>query len=240
MKKYLLIVLCSFVLVGCSSSSRFVSKDVPPKKYVKKKTERRFSSKEVEEEKRENDKKVDVKKVAEKYKSKKNTPSEKTPPVEKEKQSPKEKSSTQKTSPKESSQKNNTTANNTIEQQKMMDAILEWIGTPYKYGAQTKSGTDCSGFTQAIFNQATEINLMRSTKDQVKHGKSISRDNLQFGDLIFFNTTGENPSHVGIYIGDDMFAHASVSSGVTLSSLYSSYYKKRYTQARRVAESVIN
>ncbi len=70
----------------------------------------------------------------------------------------------------------------------------------------------------------------------MKLGSPVSLENLKFGDLIFFNTTGQNPSHVGIYIGDDMFAHASVSFGVTLSSLYSSYYKKRYTEARRIIQ----
>ena len=65
-------------------------------------------------------------------------------------------------------------------------------------------------------------------------GTPVASEELKFGDLLFFNTTGKNPSHVGIYIGDDMFAHASVSFGVTLSSMYSSYYKKRYTGARRI------
>jgi cell wall-associated NlpC family hydrolase len=65
-------------------------------------------------------------------------------------------------------------------------------------------------------------------------GVEVERDSLQFGDLVFFNTTGRAPSHVGIYIEDYLFAHASVSSGVTISSLESTYYKGRYVGARRI------
>ena len=59
-------------------------------------------------------------------------------------------------------------------------------------------------------------------------------EELQFGDLVFFNTTGRSPSHVGIYLEDDLFAHASVTYGVTISSLESTYYRKRLVGARRV------
>lgn len=123
-----------------------------------------------------------------------------------------------------------------FEQQKMMDAILTWMGTPYEYGGESKSGIDCSAFSREIFRTSAGISLPRTTEDQSKLGSPVPKDDLKFGDLIFFNTSGQNPSHVGIYIGDDMFAHASVSFGVTLSSLYSSYYKKRYTEARRVIQ----
>jgi cell wall-associated NlpC family hydrolase len=67
-------------------------------------------------------------------------------------------------------------------------------------------------------------------------GSDVAKPDLQFGDLVFFNTTGRSPSHVGIYIEDDLFAHASVSYGVTISSLESTYYRKRYVGARRVVE----
>jgi cell wall-associated NlpC family hydrolase len=65
-------------------------------------------------------------------------------------------------------------------------------------------------------------------------GQTVELSELKFGDLIFFNTTGDRASHVGIYLGDDLFAHASVSFGVTISSLQSSYYAKRYETARRI------
>jgi cell wall-associated NlpC family hydrolase len=85
-----------------------------------------------------------------------------------------------------------------------------------------------------VYKNAVGRDLPRSAHLQFSQGKVITFDDLKFGDLIFFNTTGESASHVGIYLGDDLFAHASVSLGVTISSLQSSYYKKRYEGARRV------
>jgi len=80
------------------------------------------------------------------------------------------------------------------------------------------------------------ILLPRSSYEQSKMGAAVELSELKFGDLIFFNTTGERASHVGIYLGDDLFAHASVLLGVTISSLQSSYYVKRYECARRIVE----
>lgn len=209
------------LLIGCGSSSpRFVSgKKTEQKQEQKKKSTIRFSSKVIEEETREDDKKVNVEEVKQRFSS------AKTP-------APAEKKNVAKEEPKKSEPAPPSSV--AFERQKMMDAILAWMGTPYEYGGESKSGTDCSGFTRQIFRESAGMELPRRTEDQVKLGSSVQKDDLKFGDLIFFNTTGENPSHVGIYIGDDMFAHASVSFGVTLSSMYSSYYKKRYTEARRV------
>jgi cell wall-associated NlpC family hydrolase len=93
---------------------------------------------------------------------------------------------------------------------------------------------DCSAFTSAVYRAALHIPLLRSTVDQYKEGTDVPRDRLRFGDLVFFNTTGESPSHVGIYIEDDLFAHASVSYGVTISSMESAYYADRFVGARRI------
>jgi len=220
MKWLIPFLMISLLLIGCGSSSpRFASgKNGDQKKEEKKKGSIRFSSRVVEEETREDDKKVDVKAVASRFSSAKTSaPPERTPPV---------KDDIKKPEP--------VAPGGKFENQKMMDLILTWMGTPYDYGGETRNGTDCSGFTMQMFRQSAGISLPRTTEEQVKLGSLVQRDNLKFGDLIFFNTTGQNPSHVGIYIGDDMFAHASVSFGVTLSSMYSSYYKKRYTEARRI------
>lgn len=123
-----------------------------------------------------------------------------------------------------------------IERKKVMTEILSLIGTPYAFGSNSSEGMDCSSFTGHVYKNAINRTLPRSTGDQYKVGKSLGNNRLKFGDLVFFNTTGESPSHVGIFIGDDLFAHASVSFGVTISSLQSSYYKKRYIGARRVLE----
>jgi lipoprotein Spr len=218
------VLLFSLWLIGCGSSSpRFAGNENTKKDTKKtKKGNVRFSSKVVEEETKEDDKKVDVKKVGERFTSVKHSTKTASPKKE-----------TKETSvPK----KSDITTSGSFEQQKMMDAILAWLGTPYELGGETKSGIDCSAFSREIFKTSAGISLPRTTEQQMKLGTSVSQENLKFGDLIFFNTTGQNPSHVGIYIGDDMFAHASVSFGVTLSSLYSSYYKKRYTEARKIIQ----
>ncbi len=215
------VLIVSLWLIGCGSSSpRYAGKESTKKETEKtKKGNIRFSSKVVEEETREDDKKVNTKEVQQRFSSAKKSTSPVTP--KKENAEPK---------------KSDIATSGSFEQQKMMDAILAWMGTPYEYGGETKDGIDCSAFSREIFKSSAGMELPRSTEAQVKLGSAVSRENMKFGDLIFFNTTGQNPSHVGIYIGDDMFAHASVSFGVTLSSLYSSYYKKRYTEARRVIQ----
>lgn len=112
--------------------------------------------------------------------------------------------------------------------------IVSFLGVPYVYGGSDKEGIDCSGFTSRVYQSAADRPLPRSTEAQFGDGTDVPLDSLKFGDLVFFNTTGKRPSHVGIYIEDDLFAHASVTSGVTISSLESSYYKRRFVGARRV------
>ena len=112
--------------------------------------------------------------------------------------------------------------------------VVSTLGVPYEHGGMSKEGMDCSGFTSYVYRDAAHRSLPRSVDGQFQAGREVEKDSLQFGDLVFFNTTGESPSHVGIYIEDDLFAHASVSSGVTLSSLESTYYSRRYVGARRV------
>ncbi|CUU05739.1 NlpC/P60 family protein [Candidatus Thermokryptus mobilis] len=89
-----------------------------------------------------------------------------------------------------------------------------------------------------VFKNAIGLNLPRTTSEQFKLGSLITDyDSLEVGDLLFFNTTGEIASHVGIYIGDGLFAHASVSEGVTISSINNPYYRKRFNGAKRIIES---
>lgn len=108
------------------------------------------------------------------------------------------------------------------------------LGIPYEYGGADAHGMDCSAFTAAVYRAALHVPLPRSTSAQYAEGEEVPRDRLRFGDLVFFNTTGESPSHVGIYIEDDLFAHASESYGVTISSMESAYYADRFIGARRI------
>jgi cell wall-associated NlpC family hydrolase len=112
--------------------------------------------------------------------------------------------------------------------------VISYLGVPYVYGGSSHNGVDCSGFTSRVYSTAADVALPRSTREQYAVGSRVPRSGLRFGDLVFFNTTGKSPSHVGIYIEDDLFAHASVSDGVTFSSLESAYYRKRFVGARRV------
>jgi cell wall-associated NlpC family hydrolase len=117
----------------------------------------------------------------------------------------------------------------------LMYAIMEWLGTPYRFGGTTRGNIDCSGFTQKIFLTSAEIMLPRVAREQVNVGDKIKRKNLEFGDLVFFHTYSRRfASHVGIYLGDNLFAHASSRHGVTVSSLESSYYKKNFIGGRRL------
>ncbi len=120
--------------------------------------------------------------------------------------------------------------------EKLLFEIIKYVETPYKYGGNSLAGIDCSAFTQNAFNEALNFKLPRTAKEQFQIGKSITEiGKLKFGDLIFFNTTRRSyPGHVGIYIGNNLFVHASQSQGVKISSLRSSYYLKRFIAGKRV------
>jgi cell wall-associated NlpC family hydrolase len=108
-----------------------------------------------------------------------------------------------------------------------------WKQTPYKLGGTSKRGIDCSGFVQVTYQEIFDKNLPRSTALQVKAGHNVSRNNLKLGDLVFFRT-GRRQRHVGIYVGNNRFMHASTSRGVMLSKLNSPYWVKHYWKARRI------
>ena len=120
--------------------------------------------------------------------------------------------------------------------EKMLMEIIKYLNVPYQYGGNSKSGIDCSAFTQNVYKNTLSVNLFRSAREQYKQGEVISDvDDLQFGDLVFFDTrSGVSPGHVGIYIGDELFAHASSKKGVTISSITHSYYKTRFMSGRRI------
>ncbi len=119
----------------------------------------------------------------------------------------------------------------------LLEAV-SYLGVPYAYGGNGKDGIDCSGYTSRVYQRGASILLPRSTRGQYGTGVEVKRDSLLFGDLVFFNTTGRAPSHVGIYLEDGLFAHASVTYGVTISSLESTYYRRRFVGGRRVVRDV--
>ncbi|MCX8105503.1 MAG: C40 family peptidase [Ignavibacterium album] len=125
----------------------------------------------------------------------------------------------------------------TTAREKLIMEIIKYLDTPYKYGGSSLNGIDCSAFTQSVYQDALNVNLNRTARDQFTQGKVVSREELEFGDLVFFNTRRRvRPGHVGIYIGDGLFAHASTKGGVMISSLDEDYYSKRFMGARRIVE----
>jgi len=122
----------------------------------------------------------------------------------------------------------------------MLMEIIKYMNTPYKFGGNSLNGIDCSAFTQNVYRDSWSIEINRSARQQYLQGIPIEdRSELKFGDLVFFNTRRRvKPGHVGIYIGDNLFAHASSSSGVKISSLDHVYYNNRYMGARRFDEDL--
>ena len=113
---------------------------------------------------------------------------------------------------------------------------LSLIGVDYRFGGSTpEQGLDCSGLIRYVFQQATGIALPRSAREQARVGESINRDDLQPGDLVFFNTRRFQFSHVGLYIGDNRFIHAPSSGGsVEVVNLDNRYWQKAFNGARRI------
>lgn len=121
----------------------------------------------------------------------------------------------------------------TVMARRIVQSSMQYMGVPYVFGGTSPSGFDCSGYVRYVFAQAG-IHLPRMADEQYYSTTPISTTNLRAGDLVFFSTYTYGPSHVGIYLGDNNFIHASSSYGVTISSLSGSYWTATYIGARRV------
>ena len=111
------------------------------------------------------------------------------------------------------------------------------VGTPYRYGGNTpEGGFDCSGLVAYVFREATGLQLPRSTREQIAYpARSIGRDDLRPGDLVFFNPRGGRVSHIGIYVGEGRFVHAPSSGGtVRLDELDSDYWRRAFVSGKRL------
>jgi cell wall-associated NlpC family hydrolase len=115
----------------------------------------------------------------------------------------------------------------------LQNAHSDWAGTPYRIGGTTTAGIDCSAFIQIVMRSYLDVEVPRSTREQMAVGSRVKAAELLPGDLVFFQT-GRSRYHVGIYIADGRFLHASTSSGVMISSLNEAYWRRTYLQSRRV------
>lgn len=130
----------------------------------------------------------------------------------------------------------NQLSNDEIIKKSLMEFYTEWKGVKYKFGGNSKRGIDCSAFTQRIFKEKFNIKIPRSTRTQVKVGEKIKKSELKLGDLVFFKT-GKIDRHVGVYMGDGEFMHASI-KGVKFTKLNKNFYKKAYWTSRRIIKDL--
>jgi len=118
-------------------------------------------------------------------------------------------------------------------EQTLYSQYNEWKTVRYRAGGMSKHGVDCSGFVYLTFNTRFDIHLPRSTSEQVRVGHEIPQRDLVAGDLVFFRT-GKVQRHVGIYLEDRKFLHASTERGVMISSLDDRYWSRAYWKSMRV------
>lgn len=111
----------------------------------------------------------------------------------------------------------------------------KWIGVPYKYGGTGRDGADCSGFLMTLFREAANLQLPRTTHDQMAATLPVDSIDIQPGDILFFSSEASRgkTTHVGIYVGDGRMIHASTSRGVVEDNLSLAYYVRHYLSAGR-------
>ena len=112
--------------------------------------------------------------------------------------------------------------------------IEEWYGVSYRLGGNTKAGIDCSSFTKKLFLEIYKKQLLRTAQEQYQQStKLYSFDDMTEGDLVFFKSGRRHIGHVGVYLGNHFFVHASTSGGVMISSLHESYWNRRFAGGGR-------
>lgn len=119
---------------------------------------------------------------------------------------------------------------------KLFHFVYDWIGTPYRFGGSSRKGIDCSAFTKELYSEVFNRDIMRNSRDIFSMVSPVAKDNLKEGDLVFFKIHSRRISHVGIYLGNNRFAHAS-SRGVAISSLDDAYYKRYFYRGGRMLQA---
>jgi lipoprotein Spr len=119
---------------------------------------------------------------------------------------------------------------------KLIDYVDQWWGVPYRIGGTSKSGIDCSGFVRGLVAETYGLDLPRSSREQAQFCKRIEKSQVKEGDLVFFSS-GRHISHVGMYLRNNKFVHASTSMGVVISDLDEPYWKRKYAYAGRFTQA---
>lgn len=119
---------------------------------------------------------------------------------------------------------------------KLFHFVYDWIGTPYRFGGSSRKGIDCSAFTKQLYSDVFNLTIRRSSRDIFSMVNPVGKDDLKEGDLVFFKIHSRSISHIGIYLGNNRFAHAS-SRGVAISSLDDAYYSRYFYKGGRLLES---
>jgi lipoprotein Spr len=122
---------------------------------------------------------------------------------------------------------------------KLYRFVDEWYGVPYKYGGKTKTGVDCSGFASALLRDVYAISLAGSAQSMYEGCDHVAEKNLQEGDLVFFKINSKNVSHVGVYLQNRRFVHASTKRGITINNLDEAYYKKYFFKGGRPKSTAV-
>jgi lipoprotein Spr len=117
--------------------------------------------------------------------------------------------------------------------------MYNWVGTPYQFGGSTKNGIDCSGFTKMLVEEIYKITLTRDSRSMYKQCNPVSKSDLKEGDLVFFNISRGQISHVGVYLGNNKFIHSSTQKGVIMSDLREGYYKRYFYKGGRLIPNTI-
>ncbi len=120
--------------------------------------------------------------------------------------------------------------------QNLFSNIKQYLGIRYRFGGDSPSGFDCSGFVRFMFNKELDVNLPRSSSEMSTVGTRVDRTELLPGDLVFFKNGKNRINHVGIFIGNDTFVHSSLSKGITRDTLNESYYSKRFATGVRILD----
>jgi cell wall-associated NlpC family hydrolase len=120
--------------------------------------------------------------------------------------------------------------------QNLFSDVKQYLGIRYRFGGQTPSGFDCSGFVRFMFSRSLDMQLPRSSREMSAIGTRVQRNELKPGDLVFFQNAKNRINHVGIFIGNNTFVHSSLSRGITRDKLNESYFDKRFATGVRVLD----